>query len=400
MSPVPGRLDRHAAVGADLIAAAQARYPSYLDRLAALVSIDSGSRHLDGLHAAATALGGWAGAAGLTVRRVAVRDPGGRPLGDAVVARRRGSGRRRILLAGHLDTVFAAGTAASRPFRVTGGTAFGPGVCDDKGGVLAGLAAAEVLIALGREAYGELVLLATPDEEIGSVGSRPLLAALARDADAGLCLECARENGDLVAARKGVADVEVTLHGRAAHAGIEPERGANAALAAAHLTVAVQDLNGRWPSVTLNVGVLEAGDRPNVVADRARLLIDLRAGRAAEFTAALAEIGALAGRESVPGVTAEVAVHAPTEPWERDDRTTGLLHLAATVGAGIGVDVRAAATGGCADANLLAAAGIPVLDGLGPVGGADHSPDEWLDLGSVVPRTALLAGLTDAVARA
>jgi glutamate carboxypeptidase len=272
-------------------------------------------------------------------------------------------------------------------------------VCDDKGGVLAGLAAAEVLTALRREAYGELVLLATPDEEIGSVGSRPLLAALAADADAALCLECARENGDLVAERKGVADVEVTLQGRAAHAGIEPERGANAALAAAHLTVAVQQLNGRWPSVTLNVGVLEAGDRPNVVADRARLLIDLRAGRTAEFTAALAELGALAARESVPGVRAAVAVHAPTAPWERDAGTAGLLDLAAAVGAGIGVPVRAAATGGCADANLLAAAGIPVLDGLGPVGGADHSPDEWLDLESVVPRVALLAGLIDAVAR-
>ncbi len=399
MSPVPGRLDRPAGIGADLIAAAQARYPSYLDRLGALVSVDSGSRHLDGLHTAATALTGWATAAGLTVERVAVRDPDGHPLGDAVVARRRGSGTRRILLAGHLDTVFAPGTAAARPFRVAGGTAFGPGVCDDKGGVLAGLAAAEVLTALRREAYGELVLLATPDEEIGSVGSRPLLAALAADADAALCLECARENGDLVAERKGVADVEVTLQGRAAHAGIEPERGANAALAAAHLTVAVQQLNGRWPSVTLNVGVLEAGDRPNVVADRARLLIDLRAGRTVEFTAALAELGALAARESVPGVRAAVAVHAPTAPWERDAGTAGLLDLAAAVGAGIGVPVRAAATGGCADANLLAAAGIPVLDGLGPVGGADHSPDEWLDLESVVPRVALLAGLIDAVAR-
>ncbi len=399
MSPVSGRIDRHAAVGADLIAAAQARYASYLDRLAALVSADSGSRHLDGLHTAATAVARWAAGAGMAVERLPLRDPEGRPLGDAVVARRRGSGRRRILLAGHLDTVFAPGTAAARPFRVAGGTAFGPGVCDDKGGVLAGLAAAEVLTALRREAYGELVLLATPDEEIGSVGSRPLLAALAADADAALCLECARENGDLVAERKGVADVEVTLQGRAAHAGIEPERGANAALAAAHLTVAVQQLNGRWPSVTLNVGVLEAGDRPNVVADRARLLIDLRAGRTAEFTAALAELGALAARESVPGVRAAVAVHAPTAPWERDAGTAGLLDLAAAVGAGIGVPVRAAATGGCADANLLAAAGIPVLDGLGPVGGADHSPDEWLDLESVVPRVALLAGLIDAVAR-
>ncbi|GAA4605824.1 glutamate carboxypeptidase [Actinoplanes octamycinicus] len=377
--------------------AAARRYPDYLERLAQLVAVDSGSGDLAGLDKAATMLAGWCTEAGLTVHRIPVRDPSNRFLGDAVVASARGTGSRRILLAGHLDTVFPAGTAATRPFRIAGDRAYGAGVCDDKGGVLAGLAAAEVLLAEGNSAFGELLLVVTPDEEIGSPGSRSLLGRLARGADAALCLECARENGDLVRARKGVADIEVTLHGRAAHAGIEPERGAHAALAAARLTVALQELNGRWPAVTVNVGVLQAGERPNVVPDQARLVVDLRAEQPGAFAEALATISELAAAPAVPGVTASVAVVAPTPPWAGSAGTDRLVGLARMVGAQLDIPVRAAATGGCADANLLAAAGAPVLDGLGPIGGDDHSRSEWLDLSSVVPRIALLAGLIDAI---
>lgn len=382
-----------------LLAAAGDRLTAYHDRLAQLVAVDTGSGHADGLRAAADLLQTWCLAAGLAVEREPVTDPAGAPLGDVLVSRRRGTGTRRILLAGHLDTVFPPGTAAARPFQVRDGRAYGPGVSDDKGGVLAGLAAVEVLTALDRHAYGELVLVCTPDEEIGSPGSRPLLRTLGAEADVALCLECARDNGDLVSARKGVADLEVTLRGRAAHAGIEPERGANALLAAARLTVALDQLNGRWPGVTVNVGLLQSGGRPNVVADRARMLIDLRAWRTGEYEAALAEIRRLVAQPAVSGVRADLAVHAPTPPWEPGPGGRRLAELAAKVGAGIGVPVAHTATGGCADANLLAESGAAVLDGLGPVGGADHSPGEWLDLDSVVPRVALLAGLIDEVAQ-
>ncbi|RKN48706.1 M20 family peptidase [Micromonospora endolithica] len=383
-----------------MLAAAGGRLAAYHERLARLVGVDSGSGHVDGLRQVADLVQTWCLEAGMAVEREPVADPSGRPLGDVLIGRRRGRGRRRILLAGHLDTVFPPGTAAARPFRVQDGRAYGPGVSDDKGGVLAGLAAVEVLVALDREEYGELVLVCTPDEEIGSTGSRPLLRTLGSVADVALCLECARDNGDLVSARKGVADLEVTLRGRAAHAGIEPERGANALLAAARLTVALDALNGRWPGVTVNVGHLASGDRPNVVPDRARMLVDLRAWHTREYEAALAEIRRLVAEPQVSGVRAEVAVHAPTPPWEPGPAGQRLTELAAKVGAGLGVPVSHTATGGCADANLLAEAGAAVLDGLGPVGGADHSPSEWLDLDSVVPRTALLAGLIDEVSRA
>lgn len=386
-------------VTSPFLAAAGSRLAAYHERLARLVAIDSGSGQVDGVRRVADEMQAWCLGAGMSVERIPVAGPERTPLGDVLIARRRGRGTRRVLLAGHLDTVFPPGTAAARPFRVQDGRAYGPGVSDDKGGLLAGLAAVEVLGELGLDGYAELVLLCTPDEEIGSPGSRPLLRTLGAEADVALCLECARDNGDLVSARKGVADLEVVFRGRAAHAGIEPERGASALLAAAKLAVALDALNGRWPGVTLNVGVLTAGDRPNVVADHARMLVDLRAWRADEYAAALAEIRRLVAEPAVSGVRATLAVHAPTPPWEAGPAGLRLTELAAKVGAALGVDVAHTATGGCADANLLAEAGAAVLDGLGPVGGADHSPYEWLELDSVVPRTALLAGLIDAVCR-
>jgi glutamate carboxypeptidase len=370
----------------------------YLERLVTLVGIDSGSGDLAGLHRVAVLLGGWAEQAGMAVELVPVASPDGVSRGEAVLARVRGTGRGRILFAGHLDTVYPPGEAARRPVRIHGNRAYGPGVSDDKGGVLAGLAAIEVLLA-DRSRFGELVLLANPDEEDGSPGSRPLLDRLAAGVDAALCLESARENGDLVRARKGVADVEVSVRGRAAHAGVEPERGANAALAAAHLTVALQALNGSWPQVTVNVGVLRAGHRPNVVAEHARLLVDVRSDDAETFAAVLAAIHAIAAEPTVPGVTATVAVHQPTPPWRTTPEVQWLLDAARTAGGRTGVPVRFAATGGCADANLLARNGLAVLDGLGPVGGDDHGPAEWLDLTSVAPRVALLAELASQIGR-
>lgn len=370
--------------------------PVFRKRLEALVAVDSGSRDLAGLSAAGKLLAGWCDDAGMSTELRAV-EVGGTPYGDAVIARSYGLGSSRVLLAGHLDTVFPPGESARRPFRTAGDRAFGPGVADDKGGLLTGLAAVEALHRRGPHTFGEIVLLATPDEEVGSPASRGLLAELAAAADVALCLECAREDGALVDARKGMTDIRITLYGRAAHAGIEPDRGSNAALAAAELTVALQRINGRHGDVTVNVGVLRAGERSNVIADRAELFVDVRATDPAPFDEALAEIERLAGTRWVDGVTADLEFIAPTPPWPGTE--PWLLDAARAAGATVGVPVTFATTGGCADANLIAAAGTPVLDGLGPVGGDDHSIDEWIDLTSVAPRTALLTELIASIQR-
>ena len=179
----------------------------------------------------------------------AIPTPGdGRRYGPVVVGRRPGRGTARVVLFAHMDTVFPAGTASERPFRIADGiAAYGPGVCDDVAGIAAGVASARVLDAVGYDGYGELVLALTPDEEVGSPASREILADIVQGADAALCLECARENGDLVGARKGVADVLVSIRGRAAHSGVEPERGINAAVEAARLLLDVQALSAASP---------------------------------------------------------------------------------------------------------------------------------------------------------
>ncbi|MGW6536454.1 M20 family metallopeptidase [Streptomyces sp. NPDC055051] len=383
----------------DLLELARARRADYLGDLEELVSVDSGSYSAEGVNEVADWIERRLERIGFTVERVRFpATPDGRRTGDAVVGRRRGTvpeseGGRRILLAGHMDTVFEDGTAAARPFRIDGSTAYGPGVSDDKGGLLAGLTALEILHDLGADAYDELVLLATPDEEIGSPASRPLIEATAAGVHFGLGLECARENGDLVIARKGVADFRLTVTGRAAHAGIEPERGANAALAAAHLTVALQALNGHWDDVTVNVGVVRAGTRANIVCPQAELRIEVRAATTADIQRVTRAIRDAADQPGVPGVTVQVEQLDLCPPMEDTPASRRMLDHARAAARAAGIELGAAATGGVGDANLIAGAGIPVLDGLGPVGGADHTPQEWLDVTSVPQRIALLADL-------
>jgi glutamate carboxypeptidase len=263
-----------------------------------------------------------------------------------------------------------------------------------KAGLLAGLYAVKAIVGeAGGLPFERLTFIANPDEEIGSPFSTPVIRALAPEHAAVLVLECARANGDIVSARKGIADYHVSITGRAAHAGVEPEKGRSAILEAAHLVLALHELNGRWPSVTVNAGVIHGGTRPNVVPERCELQVDLRATTSEAFDAAAAEIERLGGTPTVPDVTISMSRTAGHPPMEKTEASARIVALAQTIADELGFDVRDATTGGASDANTTAALGVPTLDGLGPVGGDDHSVDEWLDLASVVPRTALLAGL-------
>jgi glutamate carboxypeptidase len=294
--------------------------------------------------------------------------------------------------------VFDIGTAAERPFRVDGGRATGPGVTDMKAGLLAGLHAVAALRELGERP--SVTFVANPDEEIGSPFSSAHIRELAPSHDVALVLECARANGDIVSARKGIADYHLVLTGRAAHAGVEPEKGRSAILEAAHQVFALDALNGRWPTVTVNAGVIRGGTRPNVVAERCELQVDLRAATRDAFDAAAAEVERLAAVPTVDGVRVELQRSAGHPPMEKSAASARLVDLAVRLAADLGFGLRDAATGGASDANTTAALGVPTLDGLGPVGGDDHSVDEWLDVTSVAPRTTLLAGLIARVGEA
>lgn len=371
--------------------------PAFVADLERLVNTDCGSYTREGVNEVATWVAGYLELLGGSVTRHP--DPDG-VLGDTVEAVFEGdSGCPRAILLGHTDTVFPEGTAAERPYAVRDGIARGPGVTDMKSGLLTLLYGLEAALGAGPLPFERLTVIANPDEEIGSPSSTPHVERVARGCDVAFSLECARANGDIVSSRKGTGDYVITVNGRAAHAGVEPEKGRSAILAAAHLVVALHGLNGRWPGVTCNVGMIEGGMRPNVVAERTVLQVDLRAVDRAAMEAADAAIRALAAEPAVPDVTIDVELRHRHWPMEKLERSGRLVALTQDLAGGLGFDVRDAATGGASDANTTAGLGVPSLDGLGPIGGMDHSPEEWLDLSSVVPRTALFAALLLATGR-
>jgi glutamate carboxypeptidase len=390
--PLPSAAELDAlrgAISADL--------PAYLEDLAELVNIDCGSYTRDGVNEVGRWVTAFLGELGATVD---VRpDPAGR-LGDTIVATFEGRpGGPRALLIGHMDTVFDPGTAAERPFRLEDGVAYGPGVTDMKSGLLAGLYALKAIVAArGGLPFERLVFIANPDEEIGSPTSTPHIAAAATDSDVALVLECARANGDIVSARKGILDLRVVVHGRAAHAGVEPEKGRSAILEASRIVRELHDLNGRWPGVTVNVGRILGGTRPNVVAETCTLEVDVRAIARDALETAEAAIRAIAEATEIPNVTVDFEAMARWWPMEKLERSGRLVEHAQGVARTLGFEVADTATGGASDANTTAGLGVASLDGLGPIGGNDHAPAEYLDADSIVPRTTMLAGLLLAIA--
>jgi glutamate carboxypeptidase len=371
--------------------------PGYLANLERLVNIDCGSYTPAGVNE----VGRWTGeflaelGAGVEYRP----DPNGR-LGDTVVATFDGqAGGARVLLIGHLDTVFDPGTVAQRPFRLEDGIAHGPGVTDMKSGLLAGLYALKALIgARGGLPFERLVFIANPDEEIGSPTSTPHIRAVAADVDVALVLECARANGDIVSSRKGILDVRIRVQGRAAHAGVEPEKGRSAILEAARIVTDLHELNGRWPGVTVNVGAIHGGTRPNVVPEECSLEVDVRALSREALEEAEVEIRRIAEATEIEDTTVEFETMARWWPMEKLARSGRLVEHAQAVAEALAFEVRDTSTGGASDANTTSGMGVPSLDGLGPIGGNDHSPAEYLDVASIVPRTTMLAGLLLAIA--
>jgi glutamate carboxypeptidase len=386
-----------------LDASVSAGYPRYLEELERLCNIDCGSYSPAGVNEVATRVAAAFEAVGGAVDRRP--DAAGR-YGDTVIGtfRGRAGAGPRLLLIGHMDTVFPDGTVAGRPFRIESGIARGAGVTDMKAGLLAGIHALAALRELGAGSweglpFERITYVANPDEEIGSPSSTPHIREIAAASDACFVLECARANGDFVSARKGIADIRLTIHGRAAHAGVEPDKGRNAILAGARLVEAIQALNGRWPGVTANVGVFQSGTRPNVVPDLAHLEVDVRGVTGAELDAAVAAVRELAATPGVPDVTVEIEHMAGWRPMEKLERSGRLADHVIALASRLGFATTDVGTGGASDANTTSGMGVPSIDGLGPIGGRDHSPDEYLEVSSIVPRTTLLAALLLATGR-
>jgi glutamate carboxypeptidase len=300
--------------------------------------------------------------------------------------------RGQILLLGHTDTVYGLGTLRRMPFRVRGGRAFGPGVFDMKAGLVMALFAVDALRRAGIRPRRRIVGLFTSDEEIGSGTSRLLLEREARRSEAVLVLEPAQgPAGQLKTARKGVGEAEIEITGRPAHAGINPQDGVNAVHELARQIVRLERLNRPRRGQTVNVDVVEGGTRTNVIADRARALVDFRVARVADGKALEKKLRAL--RPILPGAKLRVRGGMNRPPLERTAAVAALFRLAKELAREMGVALGEASTGGGSDGNFTGALGIPTLDGLGGVGAGAHTPGEFIYVRCLPERAALLAGL-------
>lgn len=296
-----------------------------------------------------------------------------------------------ILLVGHFDTVWAAGTTATRPFAVRDGRASGPGVFDMKGGLVQGLWAVRALRELGRLAT-PVVLLSNSDEEQGSPTSRALIEAEARRAAVVLVLEPSAD-GRLKTARKGAGRYRVQVTGRSAHAGLDPLAGVSAVDELARLVLDLHALNDPAAGTTVNVGVVAGGTRHNVVAERAEADVDVRVVSAAEGARLEAAVRALGVRNPAARVEIEGGLRWP--PMERTETTARLVATAQALAAELGFDLGETMVGSASDGSYCAAAGAAVLDGLGPVGGGAHAIDEHVEVAAIAPRAALVARLIE-----
>ncbi|MFE9624488.1 M20/M25/M40 family metallo-hydrolase [Streptomyces sp. NPDC006527] len=313
---------------------------------------------------------------------------------DGVTHLRWTFGTPRVLLVGHHDTVWPLGSLRSRPWSVTAGIARGPGVLDMKAGLV------QMFHALASLPSPDGVwVLVTGDEEVGSPSSRHLIEEAARRCAAAFVLEAAAdERGALKTARKGTSRYEVVVHGRAAHAGLEPHKGINAAVEAAHQVLAVAGIEAATGAAhpvlgaaTVTPTLLSAGSARNTVPALARLSVDVRVPTAAAQHRVDALVRQLTPR--TPGARLEVRGGAGRPPMEPESSAT-LFALASRVSVDLGQGpLRQAAVGGASDGNYTAAAGCPTLDGLGAVGAGAHADSEYVDVGQLIPRTRLLAEL-------
>src|SRR6476646_3975281 len=295
----------------------------------------------------------------------------------------------QFLVLGHYDTVYSSGTLSKMPFRVTRGKAYGPGVFDMKAGIVQALFALEALQEAQAPLTRRLVFLWTSDEEIGSESSRKLIEAEARRSDAVFVLEPALgPRGLIKTARKGVGEAEIIVHGRASHAGLAPQEGVNAIHDLARQLARIQEWNDPRHGVTVNADVIEGGTRVNVIADRARAVLDLRALRVADMRRLERRLHSLS--PIFPGARLQIRGGFNRAPLERKF-SSALFAKAKSLAAQMGLPLEECTAGGGSDGNLTAALGVATLDGLGAVGDGAHSTHEHIQVRTMPERAALLA---------
>jgi glutamate carboxypeptidase len=377
----------------ELLRAAEAEKAGLLADLATLVNIDSGTDDEPGLLQMAAWFARRLKELGAEVTRTAAAPS----LGETVHATFMGTGSKNLMLMIHLDTVFKHGEAARRPFRSEPARAFGPGVADAKGGATIIVHALALLRRRGFAGFHTLTVLLNPDEEKGSLGSRALIGQLSSDQDAVLSFE-PPEAERVIVATSGIALVELDVKGRAAHAGSAPEQGRNAALELANQVLRLQDLGDGAKGTTVNWTVMASGDRTNIIPASAHATADMRLSDPSELERVQRDAQRIISKHSVPDTQVSVAVDLRRPAFARNAASEGVAALAARIYQGLGKSLEPVSMRFGTDAGFAYRPGSAkpaVLEGLGIVGAGLHSPDEWADLDSVVPRLYLAVRLIE-----
>jgi glutamate carboxypeptidase len=371
--------------------AAEANRAGALELLKEIVNIDSGTGDVEGGTKVEAVLRARLIQLGAEVRTEPAEAPG---LPDNLVAVLHGTGKGRILIIAHVDTVFGPGTVAARPFSLDAQRAHGPGVGDEKAGVVNAFTALKILHDLGFKNFATITFLLDDSEERGSPGSTKLIRRLAREHDVEFNMEPGDPPDALTVWRKGSASIRIQVKGRAAHAGMAPQDGRNAAVELMHQLNALQ---GAFPTsgsgITVNLTVLRAGERANIIPDQAEATINVRYRKAEEFDAILAKVEAGTHSTQVPDTTVTLAHDPAFPPLTENAQIDALAARARAIYAEIGKTVELSGNGGASESALAMSEGTPALDGLGYVGGDFHTDHEWIDLNSVVPRLYLFTRL-------
>jgi len=362
------------------------REQDMLDLTEELVNIDSGSYDKPGVDAVGAVLRRFLETADIPCDTIAIADRG-----DALRATVSGpAGNRPILLMGHRDTVFDKGEAKARPYTIENGRAYGPGVADMKSGLVMN---AFILAAFAK--FGgppaPVIGLFTGDEEIGSPQSRPIIEAEARHAQAVFNSEPGRASGNVVTARKGGVFFRCDIFGKSAHSGANFQEGVSAIEELARKIQAWHTVIDLDAGTTVNVGLISGGQSVNSVAPHARCEIDTRYIHPGDRDALVQKITSIAEHCSLDGARAEIEIMGEFKPVSQSDGARALFESYIRSAKDLGFEVGGEFTGGCADSGFTSAIGTPTLCGLGPVGGKAHSPDEYIEVASFVPRAQAVA---------
>lgn len=317
-------------------------------------------------------------------------------LGSTYVGTAVGSRPGRLLLLGDLDTAFPEESAETASFRIEGNRAFGPGIADMKGGLVVLVAALQGLQQTGVD-LPEVTLVLSGDEQAGSLGSGRIIGEVGHGADWSLCVECARRGGKLMAGRGHIGIGRLDVSGVEAHTGSERDFGIDALEALAHLVIEMKALSRPEDGTLVTVTIAEAGRRRSVVPARARATVDIRTASPRNWVDVIERLHAVAARvEEQTGASVGVQTYDHRRGVLWNDRTDALLSLAASIGSELEIDVDAFVSS-AAGSSAFADPASSILDGLGPIGGGLMTTHEHIEIDSIAPRAALLAGLIDAL---